>query len=100
MNQVGRSGLKRVQLAPDESDKIQERFAGAPAKIIMYSQFERQKDKRKYGERHEVFRGETWVFPPDRITARRKINWDENTGLPSYECLPGFENMDEEGEEE
>lgn len=102
MNQVGRGGLKRIQMGPDESDPVQEKFAGAPAKIEMYSKYERQKDKRKYGERHEVFHGPTWVMPPDRIRACKRIIWDENTGLPSYIEMEGGEGGEEqavEGEE-
>lgn len=100
MNQVGRGGLKRVQLTQEEVDPIQEKFAGAPAKIVMYSQFERQKDKRKYGDRHDVFHGPTWVAPPDRVLAYKNVVWDENTGLPSYVDIPGMERPAEEGEEE
>lgn len=100
MNQVGRGGLKRIQLTQDESDPIQEKFAGAPSKIVMFSQFERQMDKRKYTDRHDVFHGPTWVAPPDRIAAYKNVIWDENTGLPSYQDIPGMERPAEEGEEE
>ncbi|MDJ8948203.1 troponin, partial [Clostridium perfringens] len=55
MNKVGKGGLKRLQLKEDEVDKIQERYAGAPAKVEMYSIYERQKDKRTFGDRHVVF---------------------------------------------
>lgn len=99
MNQVGRGGLKRVQLSQEETDPIQEKFAGAPAKVVMYSQFERQKDKRKYGDRHDVFHGPTWVAPPDRIAPEKNVIWDENTGLPSYKDIPGMERPAEEEEE-
>lgn len=88
VNQVGRGGLKRLQ---DESDPIQAKFAGAPSKIQMYSAFERQQDKRDYGTRHVVFHGPTWIMPAERIKAMRKINWDENTGLPTYEEFEGQE---------
>lgn len=100
MNQVGRGGLKRIQLTQEESDPIQEKFAGAPSKIVMFSQFERQMDKRKYTDRHDVFHGPTWVAPPDRIAAYKNVIWDENTGLPSYQDIPGMVQPTEEGEEE
>lgn len=98
MNQVGRGGLKRVQLTQEEIDPIQEKFAGAPAKVVMFSPFERQQDKRKYTDRHDVFHGPTWVPPPDRVLAYNQVVWDENTGLPSYAPIPGMVRPDEEGE--
>jgi len=88
MNKVGKGGLKRVQMGQDEVDKIQERFAGAPAKIEMYSKYERQKDKRGYGDRHTVFEGPTWKFPAERIRPSKKLLWGED-GLPIYEELEG-----------
>jgi len=101
MNKVGKAGtLKRIQLAPDEVDKIQERFAGAPAKIEMYSKFERQQDKRIFGEKANVFTGSTWAPVTERITAKKTIAWNENSGQPSYIPLPGFEAEFEAEEEE
>jgi len=85
MNKVGKGGLKRLQLKEDEVDKIQERYAGAPAKVEMFSIFERQKDKRSFDDRHEVFHGPTWKYPAKRITPKRIVRWDEDTGLPIYE---------------
>merc|ERR1719495_2515835 len=49
-------------------DPIQERFSGAPPKISLCSKYERRKDKRRYGERREVFTGPQWRFPADRVT--------------------------------
>lgn len=91
MNKVGKGGLKRVQLGQDEVDKIQERFAGAPAKIEMYSKYERQKDKRNYGERQNIFVGPMYGYPAARITPCKKFGWNEN-GVPEYEDLPGFKD--------
>jgi troponin T len=99
MNKVGKGGLKRVQLKEEEVDKIQERFAGAPAKVEMYSPFERQKDKRSYGERHVVFHGPTWKYPAKRIRPRKIVKWDEDTGLPIYEEIEGAAQEPEEEEE-
>merc|ERR1712178_596073 len=62
INKVGKTGLKRVVLKDDERDTIQERFSGAPSKIELYSRFERQPDKRAYGEKHTVFTGPTYLF--------------------------------------
>jgi len=88
MNKVGKAGaIKRIQLGPDEVDKIQERFAGAPSKIIMYSPFERQKDKREYGERKVIFKGPQYADPIPRIGPNKKVIWDENTGLPIYTSM-------------
>merc|ERR1719251_795411 len=93
INKVGKTGLKRVVLKDDERDTIQERFSGAPAKIELFSTFERQPDKRSYSEKHTVFTGPTYMFPAARIAPKREIVWDENTGLPSYK-------PEEEGAEE
>jgi len=98
INKVGKTGLKRVVLKDDERDSIQERFSGAPSKIELYSRFERQPDKRAYGEKHTVFTGPTYLFPADKINPTRIIKWDENSGLPMYEDAPGHERPAEEEE--
>jgi troponin T len=99
MNKVGKGGLKRMQLKEDEVDKIQERFAGAPAKVEMYSPYERQKDKRTFGDRHVVFHGPTWKYPAKRIRPKKIVKWDEDTGLPIYEEIEGAAQEPEEEEE-
>lgn len=96
INKVGKTGLKRVVLKDDERDSIQERFSGAPSKIELYSRFERQPDKRAYGEKHTVFTGPTYLFPADKINPTRVIKWDENSGLPTYEDAPGVVREAEE----
>jgi len=98
INKVGKTGLKRVVLKDDERDTIQERFSGAPSKIELYSRFERQPDKRAYGEKHTVFTGPTYLFPAEKINPTRVIKWDENSGLPTYEDMPGMERPAEEEE--
>lgn len=99
INKVGKGGLKRVQLGQDDDvDKIQEQFAGAPAKVEMYSKYERQMDKRQYGDKKVVFVGPVYGFPADKISPARKVIWDDNTGLPSYEDIPGMEGHGEEEE--
>lgn len=93
-NRVGRDGVKRVVLGDGENDPIQERFAGAPAKIEMFSKYERQKDKRTYPERKTVYVGPQFILPPDRIKPCRIVKWGEN-GLPCYEEIPGAEPHEE-----
>lgn len=82
-NKVGRGGLKRIQVSSDDVDMIQARFSGAPAKIEMYSKYERQKDKREYVERKEMYSGPQWGLPPDRIKPKKIIKFNEE-GVPIY----------------
>jgi troponin T len=82
-NRVGKEGLKRVPGAEDEVDKIQTRFAGAPAKVEMFSKYERQKDKRSYVERKVVYTGPQYILPPERIRPTKTIKWNEE-GMPEY----------------
>jgi len=98
INKVGKTGLKRVVLKDDERDTIQERYSGAPSKIELYSRFERQPDKRVYKEKYTVFTGPTYLFPAEKIQSTRIVKWDENSGLPVYEAIPGMEGAG--GEEE
>jgi len=87
-NKVGRGGLKRMQVSSDDVDMIQARFSGTPAKIEMYSKYERQKDKRPYSERKTLYSGPQWGYPPDRIKPQKIVKWSEE-GLPMYEELAG-----------
>jgi hypothetical protein len=87
-NRVGKEGVKRVVLAEGESDGIQERFAGAPAKIEMYSKYERQKDKRTYPERKVVYTGPQYILPAEKIKPSRIVKWNDS-GLPTYEDIEG-----------
>lgn len=81
-NKVGKEGtVKRVN---DDSDRIMERFAGAPSKVEMYSKYERQKDKRSYGDRKVLFTGPMRLGPAERIQPHRIVKWNEE-GLPEYE---------------
>lgn len=89
-NRVGREGIKRINIGEGESDKIQERFAGAPAKIEMFSKYERQKDKRDYSERKTLYVGPQYIAPPDRIKPTKILKWNES-GMPVYEEIPGAE---------
>jgi hypothetical protein len=89
-NRVGREGVKRVVLAEGESDPVQERYAGTPAKIEMFSKYERQKDKRTYPERKTVYTGPQYILPPEKIKPTKIVKWGEQ-GLPVYEDIPGAE---------
>jgi len=85
-NKVGRGGLKRIQVSSEDVDEVQAKFSGAPAKVEMYSKYERQKDKRAYVERKVLYSGPQWGTPPDRIKPQKIVKWSED-GLPSYEVL-------------
>lgn len=100
MNKVGRGGLKRVQLAEDEVDKMSEMFAGCPSKIVMYSQFERQKDPRNWDQRQKVFTGAHFLYPAAKIDPTRIVKFNPDTGLPEYEDIPGAVRPEAEEEEE
>jgi len=84
---VGKTGLKRMQVASDDVDMVQAKFSGAPAKIEMYSKYERQKDKRGYKDRKGLYSGPQWGSAADRIKPQKIVKWSEE-GLPSYEELP------------
>jgi len=85
-NKVGKEGgVKRIQTADEaQSDQILARFAGAPSKVEMYSKYERQKDKRSYGDRKVLYTGPQWASPTEKIKAQKIIKWTEE-GLPLYE---------------
>jgi len=88
-NKVGKEGtVKRVATQADESsDKIMERFAGAP-KVEMFSKYERQKDKRTYDDRKVLYTGPQFGYPADRIKPNKIVKWSEE-GLPLYEEMGG-----------
>jgi len=85
-NKVGKEGgVKRIETHEEApSDKIMERFAGAPSKVEMFSKYERQKDKRTYVDRKDVYTGPQFACPTDRIKPQKIIKWSEE-GLPIYE---------------
>jgi len=87
-NKVGRGGLKRIQVSSDDVDIIQSRYSGTPAKVEMYSKYERQKDKRPYDERKVMYSGPQWGLPPDRIKPRKIVKFNDE-GVPIYEELSG-----------
>lgn len=53
------------------------------AKVEMYSKYERQKDKRSYEDRLQLFTGPQFVSPPERIKPQKMIQWNDE-GLPVY----------------
>jgi troponin T len=83
-NKVGRGGLKRTKLEDGESDVIQERYAGTPGKVEMFSKYERSKDKRGYHDKKNVFTGPQYILPSDRIKPEKIVKWSPE-GLPRYE---------------
>jgi len=85
-NKVGRGGLKRIQVSSEDVDEVQAKFSGAPAKVEMYSKYERQKDKRPYVERKVLYSGPQWGTPPDRIKPHKTVKFTDE-GLPIYEVL-------------
>lgn len=99
MNKVGRGGLKRIQVGEDEVDTMGERFAGCPSKIVMYSQFERQKDPRKWGQRQDVFTGPHVLYAAPKIEPTKVVKFNPENGLPEYEDIPGAVPAEEAEEE-
>jgi len=65
----------------------------------MFSPFERQKDKRTYGDRRKLFVGPQYLYPAERIKPRRVIRWDE-AGLPQYEDMEGLPPEEDEAPQE
>ncbi len=54
----------------------------------MYSKYERQKDKRNYGARKDIFTGPQYLYPAERIKPQKIVCWGED-GLPVYEEMQG-----------
>lgn len=81
VNKVGKKGLKRV--GDETIDTMQAKYTGAPAKVEMFSKYERQKDKRTYKEMHGIFLGPQFISPPDRIVPKKSVDWDEER-MPVY----------------
>jgi len=82
-NKVGNEGVKRAHGTDDNVDPIQVRFAGAPAKVEMFSKYERQKDKRSYVDRKVLYTGPIYSPPVERIKPNKIVAWSEE-GLPIY----------------
>ncbi|PAA55084.1 hypothetical protein BOX15_Mlig026126g1 [Macrostomum lignano] len=71
-NQKGgqKGSTNKVQTAPDP---LAEKLSGIPPKIIMYSQYERVKDRRDFGERQELFKGPIYGVEYERIPPSSKV---------------------------
>ena len=54
----------------------------------MFSKYERQKDKRNYGERKTYWSGPQFKFPAAKIPPTKGVKWGES-GLPQYFELEG-----------
>jgi len=80
-NKVGKEGT--VKRLDDQSDKVMEKYAGAPSKVEMFSKYERQKDKRTYVDRKVLYTGPMFGYPAERIKPNKSISWTEE-GLPIY----------------
>ena len=68
------------------------------SKVIMFSEFERQMDKRTYDDKKVNFVGPVFAEPVAKIPPKRIVKWDESTGLPAYEYLEGQAPAEEEEE--
>ena len=62
-------------------------WADRQSKVEMYSKYERQKDKRSYGDRKVLYTGPQYCLPTERIKPTKVVNWNEE-GLPTYEEAP------------
>ena len=54
----------------------------------MYSEFERQKDKRSYGDRRDLYVGPQFSYPAERIKPTKQLKWGDD-GLPQYIEIEG-----------
>ena len=51
----------------------------------MYSKYERQKDKRAYVERQQLFQGPMYAGAVPRVDPKRRIAWDDLTQTMFYD---------------
>lgn len=56
----------------------------------MFSEFERQMDKRTYDDKKVNFVGPVYAAPVAKIPPKRLVKWDESSGLPVYEYVEGY----------
>ena len=62
-------------------------FCDGQLKVEMYSKYERQKDKRSYVDRKDLYTGPQYCLPAERIKPSKVVRWNEE-GLPTYEEAP------------
>lgn len=71
MQKGGQKGTSsKVQTAPDP---MAEKLGGIPPKIVMYSQYERVKDHRGFGERQDLYKGPIYGVEYERIKPKSKV---------------------------
>uniref|UniRef100_A0A1I8IF94 Troponin T, skeletal muscle n=1 Tax=Macrostomum lignano TaxID=282301 RepID=A0A1I8IF94_9PLAT len=71
MQKGGQKGSSsKVQTAPDP---LSEKLGSIPPKIVMYSQYERVKDHRGFGERQDLFKGPIYGIEYERIKPSSKV---------------------------
>lgn len=73
--QMNKGGKARA--IPNELDARAAKFSGIPPMVVMYSQYERVKDPRSFGERRTVFHGENYAEEYHRITPKRILVMDD-----------------------
>jgi len=73
-------GGGRQQQEEKSFDALADKFASAPPKIEMYSKYERQKDKRSYGQRKEIFYGPNWAEDIQKIRPTKTIKFFSDQG--------------------
>uniref|UniRef100_A0A1I8IHD7 Troponin T, skeletal muscle n=1 Tax=Macrostomum lignano TaxID=282301 RepID=A0A1I8IHD7_9PLAT len=56
-----------------KGDPLSEKLGSIPPKIVMYSQYERVKDHRGFGERQDLFKGPIYGIEYERIKPSSKI---------------------------
>ena len=53
---------------------------------------------RRWGDKREVFTGPMYKFPAAKVQQKRIVKFNEASGQPEYEWLPGMEPADDEEE--
>ncbi len=57
-------------------------------RVVMYSEFERQKDKRSYVDRRDLYLGPLFGYPAERVKPTKQLTWGDD-GLPQYVNMGG-----------
>lgn len=81
--QMNKGGKARA--IPNELDARAAKFSGIPPMVVMYSQYERVKDPRSFGDRRVVFSGENYAHEFHRIPPKHQVVLTEE----------GFRQLDE-----
>ncbi|CAL8076590.1 unnamed protein product [Calicophoron daubneyi] len=83
--QMSKGGKSRAVSA--ENDPRAAKYSGIPPMVIMYSQYERVKDPRSFGDRRTVFSGENYAEEYQRILPKKKLVMTEE-GFQVDEAIP------------